>query len=149
MYPGDLLITLTGTVGKDDYGNVFILENDFNEYFLNQRVAKLVLQANRLHNKYFQFYLKQEEVKKKITNVSRGVRQANISNEDFYILEITIPPFQLQKQFAEKIENIEAQKAIVKQQAQQSEDLFQALLQESFNFNQTHHEKPQTALFGA
>ena len=25
MYPGDLVMSLTGTVGKDDYGNVCIL----------------------------------------------------------------------------------------------------------------------------
>lgn len=41
---------------------------------------------------------------------------------------------ELQNQFAEKIKNIEAQKTIVKQQAEESENLFQALLQESFNF---------------
>ena len=132
MYEGDLLITLTGTVGKDDYGNVFILENDFEEYFLNQRVAKLSLVENKLENIFFKFFLKQEEIKKKITNVSRGVRQANISNEDFYNLEIILPPLLLQTQFAEKIKNIEAQKTLLKKQAQQSEDLFQALLQESF-----------------
>ena len=42
---------------------------------------------------------------------------------------------ELQNQFAEKIKNIEAQKALATKQAQESEDLFQALLQESFNFN--------------
>ena len=29
MYPGDLVMSLTGTVGKDDYGNVCILGNDY------------------------------------------------------------------------------------------------------------------------
>lgn len=51
---------------------------------------------------------------------------------DYYIC---VPPISLQNQFAEKIKNIEAQKALAKKQAQESEDLFQALLQESFNFN--------------
>ncbi len=41
MYPGDLVMSLTGTVGKDDYGNVCILGNDFDKYYLNQRNAKL------------------------------------------------------------------------------------------------------------
>lgn len=60
--------------------------------------------------------------------------QKNINLEILSKLEIICPPVKLQSQFAEKIQNIEAQKALVKQQAQQSEDLFQALLQESFNF---------------
>ena len=72
------------------------------------------------------------------------ITQKPLEDIDFFIVDIN-----LQNQFAEKIKNIEAQKAIVRQQAQQSEDLFQALLQESFNFNQTQHEKPQTALSGA
>ena len=42
---------------------------------------------------------------------------------------------ELQNQFAEKIKNIEAQKELVKKQAEASENLFQALLQESFNFS--------------
>ena len=43
MYAGDLVMSLTGTVGKDDYGNVCILGNDYNCYYLNQRNAKLEL----------------------------------------------------------------------------------------------------------
>lgn len=37
-------MSLTGTVGKDDYGNVCILGNDYDVYYLNQRNAKLELQ---------------------------------------------------------------------------------------------------------
>lgn len=43
MYPGDLVMSLTGTVGKDDYGNVCILGADYPVYYLNQRNAKLSL----------------------------------------------------------------------------------------------------------
>lgn len=34
MYPGDLVMSLTGTVGKDDYGNVCILSDEYPEYYL-------------------------------------------------------------------------------------------------------------------
>lgn len=52
----------------------------------------------------------------------------------FFSLKVNLPPISLQTQFAEKIQNIEAQKEILKKQAQLSEELFQALLQESFSF---------------
>lgn len=84
----------------------------------------------------FCYYLLSE--KSTIDNLyikAQGVTMANLNKQIILNLEIVIPPIQLQTQFAEKIKNLEAQKAIVKQQAQQSEDLFQALLQESFNFN--------------
>ncbi|MCB2302037.1 restriction endonuclease subunit S, partial [Acinetobacter baumannii] len=38
---GDLLMSLTGTVGKDDYGNITEVTDDYDLYYLNQRVAKL------------------------------------------------------------------------------------------------------------
>jgi type I restriction enzyme, S subunit len=39
--PGDMLMSLTGTTGKDDYGNVILLNAERDRYFLNQRVAWL------------------------------------------------------------------------------------------------------------
>ncbi len=60
--------------------------------------------------------------------------QKNINLEILSKLQIILPNLQLQNQFAEKIKNIEAQKELVKKQAEASENLFQALLQESFNF---------------
>jgi type I restriction enzyme S subunit len=42
------------------------------------------------------------------------------------------PPIQLQKQFSDKIELIEQQKALAKQELQEAEDLFNCLLQRAF-----------------
>jgi type I restriction enzyme, S subunit len=42
VYPDDVLVTMTGTVGKDDYGNVCLATNFYPKYLLNQRVAKLL-----------------------------------------------------------------------------------------------------------
>lgn len=64
----------------------------------------------------------------------RAVTADNIEFSQIRSLDFILPPISLQNQFAEKIKNIEAQKAIVKQQAEESENLFQALLQESFSF---------------
>lgn len=131
VYPKDLLITLTGTVGKDDYGNAFVLENDYNRYFLNQRVAKIELDKNYDYT-FIKFFLKHKRVKSELIGVSRGVRQANISNEDFYKLEVIKPSITLQNQFAEKIALIEQQKELAKQELRESEDLFNCLLQKAF-----------------
>jgi type I restriction enzyme S subunit len=45
---------------------------------------------------------------------------------------ILVPPINLQNQFAEKIALIEKQKALAKQELQESEDLFNCLLQKAF-----------------
>ena len=109
MYPGDLVMSLTGTVGKDDYGNVCILGNTYEMYYLNQRNAKLELKDG-LDKYYLAELLKFSQVKKKLTGISRGVRQANISNKDILNLVAPIPPMKLQQQFAAFVAQIDKSK---------------------------------------
>lgn len=127
---GDLLITLTGTVGKDDYGNVFTLSDVYDNYLLNQRVAKLDIFSKELKTDYFKYYLKQKEVKAELTGVSRGVRQANISNYDIYELDVPIPPTNLQEIFVKALITIwDAKNKLAENE---STSLFQTLLQKAF-----------------
>ena len=130
--PNDLLITLTGTIGKDDYGNIFRLSNNYTKSFLNQRVAKLDFNENVINRIYLEYFFKQKETKEQLTGVSRGVRQANISNEDIYKMEIPIPNFDLQKEFDAKITNLMNQKHLFENTQAHSEALFQSLLQQAF-----------------
>lgn len=109
MYPGDLVMSLTGTVGKDDYGNVCILGDDYEMYYLNQRNAKLEIKEG-IDKFYISQLLKFEQIKKKLTGISRGVRQANISNKDILNLVVPVPPIELQNQFAEFVKQIDKSK---------------------------------------
>ena len=112
MYPGDLVMSLTGTVGKDDYGNVCILGNDYEMYYLNQRNAKLEIKEG-IDKYYLSELLKFEQIKRKITGISRGVRQANISNKDILNLVVPIPPMKLQEQFADFVHQVDKSKVVV------------------------------------
>ena len=113
MYPGDLVMSLTGTVGKDDYGNVCILGNDYEMYYLNQRNAKLEIKEG-LDKYYLSHLLKFEQIKKRLTGISRGVRQANISNKDILNLVIPVPPIELQNQFADFVNQVHKSKLVIK-----------------------------------
>ena len=131
MYPGDLVMSLTGTVGKDDYGNVCILGNDYDVYYLNQRNAKLELQ-DTINKYYLSMLLKFEPVKKKLTGINRGVRQANISNKDILNLMVPIPPIELQNQFAAFVEQIDKSKVAVQKALDEAQLLFDSLMQKYF-----------------
>ena len=131
MYPGDLVMSLTGTVGKDDYGNVCILSDEYPEYYLNQRNAKLVIRAT-LNKYYLSELLKFSKIKKRLTGISRGVRQANISNRDILALCIPIPPIELQGQFAAFVEQTEKSKLTIQQSLDKLEMLKKALMQQYF-----------------
>lgn len=131
IYPGDLVMSLTGTVGKDDYGNVCILGNDYDVYYLNQRNAKLEL-GKRLDKNYLLELLKYPEIKKRLTGISRGVRQANISNKDILNLNIPVPPINLQKQFAAFVHQVDKLKTAIQNSLDETQLLFNSLMQKYF-----------------
>lgn len=131
MYPGDLVMSLTGTVGKDDYGNVCILGDDYEMYYLNQRNAKLEIKEG-IDKFYISQLLKFEQIKKKLTGISRGVRQANISNKDILNLVVPVPPIELQNQFAEFVKQIDKSKVAVQKALDETKLLFDSLMQQYF-----------------
>lgn len=131
VYPGDLVMSLTGTVGKDDYGNVCILGNDYEMYYLNQRNAKLEIKEG-LDKYYLSNLLKFEQIRKRLTGISRGVRQANISNKDILNLVVPVPPIELQKQFADFVRQTDKSKAAVRKALDETQMLFDSLMQEYF-----------------
>ena len=131
MYPGDLVMSLTGTVGKDDYGNVCILGNDFDEYYLNQRNAKLKLKES-INKYYLSTLLKFEPIKKKLTGISRGVRQANISNKDILNLIVPIPEISKQNEFEQFVKQLDKSKVVVQKALDEAQILFDSLMQQYF-----------------
>ena len=114
LYPGDVVISLTGTVGKNDYANVCILEHDYDKYYLNQRNAKLEL-SKTINKYYLTNILRIPEIKGKITGISRGIRQANISNNDIMNLILPLPPLPLQTRFADTVKQIDKNRFVMQE----------------------------------
>ena len=131
MHPGDLVMSLTGTVGKDDYGNVCILGDDYKKYYLNQRNAKLEIKEG-IDKYYLSQLLKFEQIKKRLTGISRGVRQANISNKDILNLVVPVPPIELQNQFADFVHQVDKSKVVVQKALDEAQLLFDSLMQKYF-----------------
>jgi type I restriction enzyme S subunit len=130
--PGDLLISLTGTVGKDDYGNVEVATSEYEEYLLNQRVAKIEPKGETYLKEFLPSLLGNKKSKKELTKISRGVRQANISNRDIENLKMITPTIENQIRYIGAINSIQKQKCILVKQSFFSENLFNSLLQKAF-----------------
>lgn len=62
----------------------------------------------------------------------RGIRQKNLNLSMIKAISISYPPLPLQTRFASIIEKIEEQKTQVRKALQESEDLFQRLMQDLF-----------------
>ena len=107
---GDLLISMTGTVGKEDYGNVCMIDREA-DYFLNQRVGKFELDVSRLEAKFILFYANSDQFRSRLfAESSGGVRQANISNTGIESVSIPLPPLATQQAI---VTEIEAEQALV------------------------------------
>ena len=129
--PGDLVISLTGTVGKGDYANICRLGNEFELYYLNQRNAKLTLDDSVL-SEYMTALLSNNEIKSLLTGAGQGVRQANISNADILNLVVPIPAIEDQQAFARLVEQSDKSKFAAQQALKEVTDAQKALMKKIF-----------------
>jgi type I restriction enzyme S subunit len=96
----DVLMSLTGTLGKRDYGFAIKVETD-EQYLLNQRVAKISPNKN-IDTDFMVYVLWSESYLTQLYSLPSGTKQANLSNSDVLGIEVVVPS------------NMEEQKSIVK-----------------------------------
>lgn len=96
----------------------------------NQAIAFGVLDSNLINIVYA--YCIIQLGRDHYRRLQRGARQKNLNLSMVKGIKILYPPIKLQNQFAEKIALIEQQKTLAKQELQESEDLFNCLLQKAF-----------------
>lgn len=134
IYEGDLLLSLTGTVGKDDYGNTCVVPSTgkYKKYLLNQRVAKLCPKLEKTNIAFLDYFFKLPQTKLKLIKSNRGVRQANLSKDDIYSLKLDIPPLKIQNKYAAIVNKIEKIKIKYQQSLDELESLYGSLSQRAF-----------------
>lgn len=121
-----LLICVGATIGRT------CIVPKMEEFSLARSVALIKPNFEKLNSQFLNSYLSLDYIQSRIKKSSNTSAQAGLYTGAIKKFKIILPPLSLQTQFAEKIKNIEAQKNLLKKQAKQSEHLFQALLQESF-----------------
>ena len=96
---GDILITLTGTIGKRDYGYSYQVKEEKN-LLLNQRVAKLT--ATKADAKYIFYEIKTKRFLNQFFYSARGGtgNQANVGTQDLASIKIALPSLPEQKAIA-------------------------------------------------
>jgi type I restriction enzyme S subunit len=133
LYAGDLLLSLTGTVGKDDYANITEVTNEFEKYYLNQRVAKITVDVREVSKNYLRYFLADPKVKSEITKNNRGVRQANIGNADIYGLAVPVPTIDMLAKFDCIVNQLRVLNEKSKRMPYYSNSFFNSLSQKAFS----------------
>jgi type I restriction enzyme S subunit len=134
----DLIISLTGTTDKEDYGyTVKIPENEYN-LLLNQRIAKISIKNETATNKDYLFhFLLSRTFLDKLYKTANGTRQANLSTETMKGLSIKIPNIKQQQIIVQKLDALSTEtkklEAIYQQKINDLEELKKSVLQKAFS----------------
>ena len=125
--PGDLLFTTEAPITE-----VALIPNDGNIYQISRRVIALRFINNQLNN-YFSLHLMlQKNWTDRLKKLTRGSTVPRLLKPDILKQLLISPPIDLQNQFAERVQAIEAQKVQAQASLAQAEDLFNSLLQRAF-----------------
>lgn len=128
VLPGDLIISCSGTLGK-----IAELPKNARMGIINQALLKLSLDSSKMNNTYFKYLFRTEKIQDILFGVSRGSGISNFPPMSV-IKEIGFitPPIELQNQFAEIVESIERQKALLNEGLIELENNFNSLMQRAF-----------------
>ena len=123
---GDILYTSVGS-----YGNPAIVKDE-RKFCFQRHIAHLKVNSNMINVVFLHAMMKSPLIKRQADKFAIGVAQKTLNLKTIREFDIFYPPTKLQNLFAEKMALIEQQKALAKQELQESEDLFNCLLQKAF-----------------
>lgn len=93
----NILLTLTGTKYKRDYGFAVLVENKV-RLLLNQRILSLTFKEDVIDNKYLLYYLNTDLFRDSFFSAETGrVNQGNVSSKFVESIEIPLPSVREQK----------------------------------------------------
>jgi len=120
---GDSILTLTGTVGKKDYGYSIKIEDD-NKFLLNQRLVLLREIQNKSDNSFISYLISNERFLFYFFAEAKGGtgNQTNVSTEDVKNIKLNFPSLPEQQKIAsflsavdEKIQQLSRKKELLEQ----------------------------------
>ena len=128
LFEGDLLLSLTGNVGR-----VGSLDKKFLPAALNQRVACIRIKDNTALDKSFLFdLLNSDSFEQKCILSSKGVAQKNLSTEWLKDYKIPLPPLVEQHKIAAVLDNVSDLIAKRRQQLNKLDELVKSRFIEMF-----------------
>ncbi|WP_312543646.1 restriction endonuclease subunit S [Pantoea eucalypti] len=130
----DILMSLTGTLGKRDYGFAIKVDRD-DVFLLNQRVAKITPDETRLCRDFLLYILWSDSYLNQLYSLPSGTKQANLSNSNVTDILVACPA------------EISEQKSIIEMVIKQME-VFDSLMDNSLNLMESLQER-RTALISA
>lgn len=124
---GDILISLVGT-----YGKISIVPEKFEAGIINPRLMKISPDKSIVRPDFLKMLLQSSGIGVQMKNQSRGGTMDIVNVGIMKGIKVPLPPLDLQNQFAERVQAIEAQKSQAQASLVKAEELFNSLLQKAF-----------------
>ena len=136
---GDLIMSLTGTVDKTDYGYTVKVPEIEVDLLLNQRIMKIEVHDPKVLNQdYLKNYLLSPGFLTKLYATSSGTRQANLSSKTILTLSINYPKsLSKQNEIVYQLEKLKEYSVHLENEYNQKltslEELKKSILQKAFS----------------
>lgn len=125
---GDILFSIAGVIGRTAIINLSDLPGN-----INQALAIIRLQKDcGLQQRFLITALESPMVVEQYDKKKRGIAQINLSLQDINSLKVVIPPINLQNEFTDFCKQVEKLKFCVQQSLNETQELFDSLMQEYF-----------------
>jgi len=133
----DLIMSLTGTMGKEDYGYAVRIPECSHALLMNQRIAKFdSIREDIVDRRYLFYYLRSRAFLDLLYPTAKGTRQANLSTVTIKTLPVPLCPLERQVAVASSLEEIEEQTQrlahLYERKLVELEDLKKSLLHQAF-----------------
>jgi type I restriction enzyme S subunit len=124
---GDMIISLTGTLGKRDYGYTVKIRNTQEQFLLNQRVAKIT--PKEINPDFLYHLFLSEYFLNMLFNLGGGTKLTNLSTKEIESIAVKIPSDEVeQKRISDILNSILYKIDNLKQKKQKLEQLKKGLL---------------------
>jgi type I restriction enzyme S subunit len=127
---GDLVMSLTGTSGKEDYGFTVRIPDTDKTLLLNQRVTRIDITDDRLQKNFAHHFLLSRKFLDYLYPTAKGMKQANLSTNAMKKLKVVLPSKEEQEDIAHCFKSIDEKNTVAGRKSVVLQDLFRTLLHE-------------------
>ncbi len=138
LHEGDIIMSLTGTTGKEDFGFAVQVPETDRSLLMNQRIVKFEsIREDKICREYLLHYLCSRVFLNLLYPTANGTRQANLSSVTMKMLPVPTPSVSLQQQIARSLDSLEVEtqhiETIYRQKLTALDDLKMTLLHQAFS----------------
>jgi type I restriction enzyme S subunit len=128
VQPDDLVVSCSGTMGK-----IAIVPHNVKKGIINQALLKMVPHQNRVSSLVLKMLIESEAIQSKYFKNTAGSAMQNVASvKVLKDIEVPLPPLPLQQEFAERVQEIEAEKERQAESKKKLDELFNSLMQRAF-----------------